>query len=130
MKFILIDEQRRSNAIAFLNKLDIKKTYQVFIKPYKKNRTVSQNNTYWMWLSDIAPVFGYTENELHEILKVRFLGVVKYMVDGVELVKPISTKTLKTKEMAEFLIKVEVLARQNEIKIRIPDDYKYAMGYK
>lgn len=128
MKYILIDKQRRENCKEFIDKLD-NKTYEVHIKEHKKNRTKSQNDTYWMWLADIASHFGYTEEELHETLKVRFLGVDEYIVDGVTLRKPKSTTKLKTKEMAEYMLKVEMLARQNDIRLRIPDDYKYAMGF-
>ena len=127
MKYILIDEQRRNNAIEYIKSLDIKKPIEILIKPYKKNRSLSQNSTYHMWLADIAPEFGYKPEELHETLKVRFLGVKEYMVDGVKLIKPKSTTELSTKEMAEYMSMVEMLAHSHNIRLRIPDDYNLAL---
>lgn len=127
MRYILVDEQRRQNAIKELEGVDISKPLEVTIKPYKKNRTNSQNNLMWMWLPDIAKHFGYTVEELHEVLKVRFLGIESRMVDKQVLIQPISTTSLTTKQMAEYLTKIEVLAQANDIILRIPDDYKYAM---
>ena len=126
MKYILRDKQRRENCKDYIDKLD-DKIYEVFIKLYKKNRSVAQNNTYWMWLADMSPDIGYTTKELHEVLKVRILGVDRRVVDGVELVIPKSTTELDTKEMAEYLTKVEILAATLGIKLRQPDDYKYIM---
>jgi hypothetical protein len=127
MRYILIDEQRRRNAINELQGLDISKLIEVTIKPHKKNRSNSQNNLMWMWLPDIARHFGYTEDELHELLKVRFLGIEEKIVDGRTLIQPISTTKLTTKQMAEYLTKIEILARANNIRLKIPDDYKFAM---
>lgn len=127
MRYILIDEKRRSNCIDEISKIDITKPIEVTIKPYKKNRTNSQNALMWMWLLDIAAHFGYTEDELHEVLKVRFLGVERKTVGNIDLVQPISTTTLSTKQMAEYLLKIEALAESNNIALRRPDDYMLAI---
>ena len=128
MKYILIDEQRRNNAIEYIKGLDIKKPIEILIKPYKKNRSLAQNSTYHMWLADIAPEFGYKPEELHETLKVGFLGVVENVVDGVKLIRPKSTTELSTKEMAEYLSMVEMLAHSLNIRLRRPDDYTIALA--
>ena len=130
MKYILIDEQRRNNAIEYIKKIDIKKPIEVLIRKYKKNRSLAQNNTYWMWIADIAPELGYTDNELHELFKVQFLGVEKRIVYNIELVIPKSTTDLEPPEMALFLNKIEMLAHSLNIKLRRPDDYNIAMGYR
>ena len=127
MKYILVDDDRRENAIDHLLGLDLKKPVEVHIKDYKRNRTKSQNDTLWMWYKPIAEHFGYTPTELHEVMKVRFLGTVEYKVDGQLLIKPKSTTKLSTKEMAEFLTKVQMLAVTNNIRIPMPDDLKFVM---
>lgn len=126
-KFILIDEQRRENAIAYIKGIDIGVPVEVNIKPYKKNRTNSQNSVLWMWYKPLGNHLGYTSEQLHEVLKIRFLGIDEKTIDG-ELIRiPKSTTKLKTKEMAEFLTKVEILARSLNVTLPYPDDYKYAM---
>ncbi len=128
MRYILIDEQRRGYAIRELQSLDISKPFEVTIKPYKKSRSNAQNNVMWMWLPDIAKHFGYTADELHEVLKVRFLGIESRMVDKQVLIQPKSTTKLTTKQMAEYLTKIEALAEANGIILRKPDDYNLALG--
>lgn len=128
MKFIILNEKVRTNAIEYIKQQNIDKPLQMDIKPYKRNRTLSQNNLYWMWIPYLAEHFGYTEEEMHDELKYAFLGETTYINrKGIERVKPISTTTLKTKGMADYLTKVEVLANKEEIKLPIPDDYKFAM---
>ena len=129
MRFILIDDQRRLNAIEYIKQQNINKPLQVDIKPYKKNRSNSQNNTMWMWYEDLADHFGYTPEELHEELKVKFLGVEEKTIGGELIRQPKSTTGLSTKEMADFLNKIEILARNQGVALEYPDDYKFALMY-
>ncbi len=127
MRYILIDEKRRENALEYLKWINISKPVEVTIKPYRKNRSNAQNNLYHMWKKPIAEHFGYTEDELHEVLKVRFIGIEVKMVAGQKLVQPISTTSLDLKQMAEFLLKIEVLAKAHDITLKMPDDALYAL---
>lgn len=127
MRFILIDEKRRENALEYLKWINISKPVEVTIKEYIKNRSNSQNNLYHLWKKPLAEHFGYTEEELHEVLKVRFLGIEEKTVAGQKLVQPISTTSLTTKQMAEYLTKIEILAKANDIVLKMPDDLKYAL---
>lgn len=125
--FILIDEKRRQNAIAFINSLNIKAIFSVEIKLYKKKRSLAQNRTYWNWIKTIAEVCGYEKEELHETFKIRMLGYQAKLIFGepVQLVR--STSKLTTQEFAEYLTKIELLAAEMSIKLPIPDDYHYAL---
>lgn len=91
----------------------------VTIKDSKRNN--DQNALYWKLVSIIAKEIGETQDDLHAIIKVRFLGVQKRFVDGVELVEPISTTTLTTKEFAGLIDKVYALAANLNIIIPQPD---------
>jgi hypothetical protein len=69
-------------------------------------RSSQQNNYYWNIVRIVADELGYTENEMHSTIKNHF---------NIE-----STKTLSTKEFAEF---IEKLVRWSaiELNIVIPD---------
>ena len=69
-------------------------------------RSSQQNNYYWNIVRILADEFGYTENEMHITIKNHF---------EIE-----STKTLSTKEFANF---IEKLVRWSaiEFNIVIPD---------
>ena len=44
----------------------------VIIKPMPKTRSPQQNNYYWIIIKSVANEIGYTHDELHEIVKVKF----------------------------------------------------------
>tara|TARA_Y100000593_G_scaffold28003_1_gene55894 strand:- start:8447 stop:8674 length:228 start_codon:yes stop_codon:yes gene_type:complete len=54
-----------------------------------KTRSPKQNNYYWMIIKAVANEVGYTYDELHEIVKVKF--------------KIESTKNLEQDEFSDFL---------------------------
>lgn len=128
MHYLLIDEQRRQNAINHILKLPEGDKWEVVIREYKKKRTISQNNLMWMWLPYLADHFGYTVDQMHEELKYAFIGEEAWTNrKGISRVRPISTTTLKVKEMAEYLTKIEVLAGSFDIKLPTPHDREFAL---
>lgn len=84
-------------------------------------RTNTQNALYWLVLTIIAEEIGMIPEELHDEIKVRFLGVKKRMVYGHEIIEPISTTTLSKKQFGELIDKVYALAGELNIKIPSPD---------
>lgn len=138
--FLLIDEQRRQNCIAEISRLDLSRVKSVEIKNYRKNRSTSQNRTYWMWLNTMSDVLGYSSDDLHEVFKQKFLGLEEYVVNvrregkaGKAVVlreimcRPKSTVKLSVGEFSEYLNKVEELAKEMNITLPYPDDFRYAM---
>lgn len=127
--FIINTEEERAAAANYVAHLRKSPVMCVEVKPYSPNRSVSQNRLMWMWLGVIAKEQGYEPEELHEILKVRFLGIESKMVDGQVLIVPKSTTALDVKGMSAHLMKIEALAVSLEINLPKPDDYRYAMMY-
>ena len=130
MHFILIDKQRADNCKAYIDSLTYDGKTEVTIKPYKKNRSTSQNRLMWQYYNLLEKETGQPAEDIHEQMKVAVLGVDRRMVKGQLLVMPKSTTKLTTKEMTEFLQAIEVLTGSLNITLPRPDDYNYAMGYK
>ena len=61
----------------------------IYIKTLPKSRSPQQNNYYWMIIKDVAKEIGYTHEEMHEVVKVKF---------EIE-----STKNLEQDEFSDFL---------------------------
>ncbi len=128
MIYLLLDQKRKQNAIDHISKLPEGDKWEVVIQEYKKKRTLAQNRLMFMWLPFLAEHFEYTVDQMHEELKYAFIGEEAWTNrKGVSRVRPISTTTLKVKEMAEYLTKIEVLANANDIKLPIPFDYEFSM---
>lgn len=130
MFFVIDTKERRTEAAAFVAALTASPLMSVEIKAYKRDRSKAQNRLYWMWLNVIAQYLGYESEELHDVCKVRFLGIVSKDVDGKHLTLPVSTTSLDTAQFTAYLEKVEALGRSMSIVLPIPDDYGYAMNHK
>lgn len=83
-------------------------------------RTNKQNKLWWSWMKIISNELGYTKDEIHEILKYKFL-LREEIIDGVthKLVK--STSTLTKKEFNELTTKVFYWSN-NTLGINLPTD--------
>lgn len=125
MRFFLIDEQRRTNAIEFIKSLDLKNPIEILINIGKRKRTNVQNNLLWLWYTYLRDHTGYSEEELHEIFKAEFLGYDIFYYMGMPFIKPKSTTKLTVKGMSGFLNKVDSIARFLEVKLPYPDDWKF-----
>ena len=128
MIYLLIDEKRKQNAIDHIKKLPESDKWEVVIQEYKKKRSLAQNRLYWMYLPYLADHFGYSKDDMHDELKYHFIGEEHYIGrKGVARIRPKSTTKLNVKQMVEYLTKIELLAQDNDIKLPIPDDYKFCL---
>lgn len=103
--FILTNEIVREHCIQAIKSLPY--GYEVVIRKKDKKRTNQQNRLLWgPWYETLSDFTGSTKDELHDIFKVRILGVTKRVVEGVELTEPKSTTDLTTEEFTEFMDRV------------------------
>ena len=131
-KFKVLNREDILKVINYLRIVNIEKPLEISIKQYKPNRSAAQNRIYWRWIQIISDDLGYTKDELHAVLAVKFLGVVDISCMGESITQPVSTTSLKVKEMADYLTRIEVFAA-SELGIVLPnkdDEYFEAMGYK
>ncbi len=124
MQFILIDETRRQNAISHIKGLDLKTKWGVEVKPYKKNRSLAQNRTMWLWLGLIADFMGESPEDLHDLFKMQFLGYEEKLIAGETVRRLRSTASLSTLEFQGYMTKIEAVAKELFIVLPYPDDYK------
>lgn len=73
-------------------------TIEIYIDKYEPKRTISQNKYYRTILKHIGDSLGYTQKEIGEIMKSKFLSEVNPDV--------ISTADLTKKEFTEYLDRV------------------------
>lgn len=121
-RIILREEKNRQHLINRLNeiRLDPEQPLEVNIKPYKKNRSLEQNNLYWPWVTIIGNELGYTKEDMHEVLMRKFLTPHIVEIDGVQI-ETYSTKRLKVKEMSEYLQHIDVFAAELGVVLPHPD---------
>ena len=121
--FILRDAQRRKACIDWIAACDFAPLLGVRIEAYKQNRSLAQNNTYHMWKEIIAKETGNSLEDMHDLFRLKFLGMVEKTVMGTKIKTLRSTTSLTVDEFMLFMTKIEMLARQLNIILPYPDNY-------
>ena len=72
--------------------------------------TINQNeNKYWRLIEDLGDFLGYEADEMHALMKYKFLSYKQEML-GDEMVIVPSTSKLNSKDFEDYLTKVEEFA--------------------
>jgi hypothetical protein len=130
---IIKTQEDKNKALNRISMLVLEKPWQIDIKPYKKNRTLAQNNLMWLWFTVIGNDLGYTEKEMYYLMTDKFLLEIEYKgLDGEVKKRRQGTSDLKVKEFTVFLEHVDRWA-VSEMGIVLPcpsDIYEEAMGLR
>lgn len=104
--------------------LDLKSAWTITIRPFLYNRTLEQNNMYWEMITQMANFFGNSKDQMHDLMRYKFLYAPKeiYNIDYFGKVKsndykqrdniviPVwelkSTSKLTTREFSEYITSV------------------------
>ena len=79
------------------------KEIEIRIREKSSNRSKEQNSMYWIWIDILSKEIGYTKEEMHTLVKYKFLKRNIVDDDGVEQEVIKSTTTLTTKEFTLFM---------------------------
>lgn len=94
--------------------------YKIYVVDKKVERSLAQNAYYF---SVVVPILaghcGYSKDEMHEVLKYKFIPQMIF-IDNEPIKVPKSTTSLSTKEFTEFLEEIKQWASQ-EMGVYIPD---------
>jgi hypothetical protein len=88
--------------ITKLKELDFSKVWKVQVTERKPIRNLSQNDLYWTLLEGLSDHLGYTKDELHELMKYKYLKYAKEIAGQPVVVVP-STSDLDTAQFAELI---------------------------
>lgn len=102
--------------------LDPEKPLEVVVREHKSKRSLDQNALYWARVKVLGDHFGYHKDEMHEVLAHMFLAEKSVTWDAVEIPYRPSTTKLNTKEMAEYMHRIEHFANEHGVAIPYPED--------
>ena len=99
----------------------------LIIKPYKSRRSDNQNRYYWgVVIKILAEELGYLSDEMHEILKYKFLAQKDVVLGDETLTIPDSSANLNTTEFEKYLAEIRMWAsRDLDILIPQPNEVEY-----
>ena len=79
-KLILNNERRFNDNLNIFEGEEI----EIRIKVRTNNRTTEQNSLYWKWINIMSEETGFTKEEMHELIKYKFLIRTSINNNGVE----------------------------------------------
>tara|TARA_R110002012_G_scaffold150099_1_gene309413 strand:- start:666 stop:1049 length:384 start_codon:yes stop_codon:yes gene_type:complete len=114
-KLILNNERRFNDNLNIFEGEEI----EIKIKVRTNNRSNEQNSLYWKWINIMSEETGFTIEEMHELVKYKFLKRTSINNNGVEEVKLKSTTTLSVKEFTKLMDDV-LYWSNNTLNINLP----------
>ena len=120
MQFKIHIQSDKAKVIDYIGKLPEEKKYLIEIKLKRDRRSIDQNRLYWLWLNCIMDETGNQKDDLHVYFKQRFLGVENRYLFGENIVLEKSTAKLDTKQMTDYLDRVQQFAN-TELGILLPN---------
>ena len=113
MKIILASPAHKKRVIDFIDSLPYDPQWSVECKIHKATRSLEQNNLYWEWLTVIKKhvyeTLGeiFTEEDLHDYYRKKFLPVTVKQMGKEEIVRLTSTTKLNVTKMSEYMTKID-----------------------
>jgi hypothetical protein len=120
MKRKLTSEVDREMVISQIKRLDLKKNYTVDITQKNPHRTISQNALYWLWLTCISFETGNDKDDLHDILKKKYLEPKEVKMFGENHLIWTTTDN-DTVKFKNYLDKIQIFASQEGIILPDPE---------
>ncbi len=102
--------------------LSLRGECEIIVRKWRKRRSTKQNAYYFgVVIPLLCEYFGYTDDEMHEALKIKFLSK-----EGVKLPTTRSTASLSTIEFEYYIAKIKQWAlEENNLLIPEPGQVEY-----
>lgn len=108
---------------------DEKQPIELLFRKWSDTRTRSQNALYRVWCRFIGDTTGRDEDDVHDLLRYKFLGNEPVNIAGETIWRLRSTTKLEKPEMSEYMLQIEVWATELGIQLPMPADNEY-MKYR
>lgn len=117
-RFILRDDDIKRRALAHIANCPSDPPLEVIIRPHKENRSLAQNSLLHTMIREIANELGYSEQEMKDILVLKYLGTRTFEYQGQEVETLVETSKLTVQQMNGFLHDVIEFAGEIGVGIR------------
>ena len=111
-------EEDVEHARRLIGELDLSKAWEINVKEYDHQRSIQQNRKYWKLVGELGSFLGYSTEEIHQMMKYKYLSYKQEML-GDEMVVIPTTSQLTIKEFIEYCNNVERFAVSLGFKLDI-----------
>ena len=105
-RWILRSDNIRNLCVGWLQAIVLQDEHliEVTVKPYKKNRSLEQNDMFHAWCGSIADKTGHTKEEIKNILIESVFGTEEYInLQGDQRTRIRQTSSMTLGEMSELI---------------------------
>ena len=105
-RWILRDDTIRELCLSWLGAIELDKEnpLEVLVKPYKKNRSLEQNEMFHAWCGTIADKTGHSKQEIKQIMVESTFGTEEFLnLQGRTRTRLKETSGMTVGEMSELL---------------------------
>jgi len=105
-RWILRSDNIRNLCVGWLQAIVLQDEHliEVTVKPYKKNRSLEQNDMFHAWCGSIADKTGHTKEEIKNILIETVFGTEEYInLQGDQRTRIRQTSSMTLGEMSELI---------------------------
>lgn len=95
------------------------------------NRSISQNNLFWMWMTEMANYFASkgvensTKDQMHDLMCHKFLGSITVTVGKTQITRLKSLRDLDKGDMLHFLRQIDEWSADHGLLLTHPEDSEY-----
>ena len=105
-RWILRSKFQQDRCVEYISTLDLEdpQLLEVIVRPYKKNRSLEQNDMFHAWCGTIADKTGHSKGEVKDILLESVFGSEEYLnLQGEKRSRLRSSSDLSRSEMSELI---------------------------
>ena len=104
-----ITKHNKEMALAKISDHDFEKEGDLELGKFKSKRSNSQNDYYWAMLKELGDYTGYSEEELHDMFRFKYLSEKK-TVAGSEIYAIKSTTSLNVDDFKNYIHDIQRFA--------------------
>lgn len=130
-QFIISSSQYLPSVMKELETLIDKHGFIKMVVTAGSNKSVSQNNLFWMWMTEMANYFASkgvensTKDQMHDLMCHKFLGNITLTVGKTEITRLKSLRDLDKGDMLHFMRQIDEWSADHGLLLTHPEDSEY-----
>jgi len=130
-QFIISSSQYLPSVMKELETLIDKHGFIKMVVTAGSNKSVSQNNLFWMWMTEMANYFASkgvensTKDQMHDLMCHKFLGNITVTVGKTEITRLKSLRDLDKGDMLHFMRQIDEWSADHGVLLTHPEDSEY-----
>lgn len=130
-QYIISSRQYLPSVMAEIEEMVEKHGFVKLVVSAGSNRSISQNNLFWMWMTEMAEHFASkgvensTKDQMHDLMCHKFLGTITVTVGKTQITRLKSLRDLDKGDMLYFMQQMDEWSADHGLLLTHPEDSEY-----